>query len=138
MKKTNKRVSQVRTALDQLDKDDIYSLMLFALYKLRDMPEYLALSELCYVLDSDNLPKFLSFFGGMTLQVPTLKDMRLVLAALKIYQYVNIEHGDFEEALTASVTDEMSVDEVKDTYVKICEVMKNYEFGNKKDTLSPR
>lgn len=138
MKKTNKRVSQVRTALDQLDKDDIYSLMLFALYKLRDMPEYLALSELCYVLDSDNLPKFLSFFGGMTLQVPTLKDMRLVLAALKIYQYVNIEHGEFEEALTASVTDEMSVDEVKDTYVKICEVMKNYEFGNKKDTLSPR
>lgn len=134
MKKTNKRVSQVRTALDQLDKDDIYSLMLFALYKLRDMPEYLALSELCYVLDSDNLPKFLSFFGGMTLQVPTLKDMRLVLAALKIYQYVNIEHGEFEEALTASVTDEMSVDEVKDTYVKICEVMKNYEFGNKKDT----
>ena len=138
MKKTNKRVSQVRTALDQLDKDDIYSLMLFALYKLRDMPEYLALSELCYVLYSDNLPKFLSFFGGMTLQVPTLKDMRLVLAALKIYQYVNIEHGEFEEALTASVTDEMSVDEVKDTYVKICEVMKNYEFGNKKDTLSPR
>lgn len=138
MKKTNKRVSQVRTALDQLDKDDIYSLMLFALYKLRDMPEYLALSELCYVLDSDNLPKFLSFFGGMTLQVPTLKDMRLVLAALKIYQYVNIEHGDFEEALTASVTDEMSVDEVKDTYVKICEVMKNYEFGNKQDTLSLR
>lgn len=138
MKKTNKRVSQVRTALDQLDKDDIYSLMLFALYKLRDMPEYLALSELCYVLDSDNLPKFLSFFGGMTLQVPSLKDMRLVLAALKIYQYVNIEHGEFEEALTASVTDEMSVDEVKDTYVKICEVMKNYEFGNKKDTLSPR
>ena len=138
MKKTNKRVSQVRTALDQLDKDDIYSLMLFALYKLRDIPEYLALSELCYVLDSDNLPKFLSFFGGMTLQVPTLKDMRLVLAALKIYQYVNIEHGDFEEALTASVTDEMSVDEVKDTYVKICEVMKNYEFGNKKDTLSLR
>ena len=134
MKKTNKRVSQVRTALDQLDKDDIYSLMLFALYKLRDMPEYLALSELCYVLDSDNLPKFLSFFGGMTLQVPTLKDMRLVLASLKIYQYVNIEHGEFEEALTASVTDEMSVDEVKDIYVKICEVMKNYEFGNKKDT----
>ena len=138
MKKTNKRVSQVRTALDQLDKDDIYSLMLFALYKLRDIPEYLALSELCYVLDSDNLPKFLSFFGGMTLQVPTLKDMRLVLAALKIYQYVNIEHGEFEEALTASVTDEMSVDEVKDTYVKICEVMKNYEFGNKKDTSSLR
>ena len=37
--------------------------MLFALYKLKDLPEYLTLSELCYVLDSSNLPKFLSYFG---------------------------------------------------------------------------
>ena len=64
MKKSSKRLTQVRTALDSLDKDDIYSLMLFALYKLRDMPEYLALSELCYVLDGSNLPKFLTYFGG--------------------------------------------------------------------------
>lgn len=130
MKKPNKRLTQVRTALDSLDKDDVYSLMLFALYKLRDMPEYLALSELCYVLDGSNLPKFLSYFGGMTLQVPPLKDMRLVLAALKIYQYVNIDHGEFEDALKASVTDDLSLDEVKDAYIKICEVMTNYEFGN--------
>ena len=129
MKKTNKRITQVRAALDTLDKDDIYSLMLFTLYKLRDMPEYLTLSELCYVLDSSNLPRFLSFFGGMTLQVPTLKDMRLVLAALKIYQYVNVDHGEFEEAIKASVTDDMAIDEVKDAYIKICEVMSNYEFG---------
>lgn len=129
MKKTNKRLTQVRTALDSLDKEDIYSLMLFTLYKLRDMPEYLTLSELCYVLDSANLPKFLSFFGGMTIQIPTLKDMKLVLAALKIYQYVNVDQGDFEEALKASLTDEINVDEVKDTYVKVCEVMSNYEFG---------
>lgn len=133
MKKTNKRLTQVRTALDALDKQDIYSLMLFTLYKLRDMPEYLALSELCYVLDGDNLPKFLSFFGGMTLQVPTLKDMKLVLSALKIYQYVNLEGGEFEDALKASVSDDTSVDEVKDTYIKVCEVMKNYEFGNKQN-----
>ena len=130
MKKTNKRLTQVRTALDALDKDDIYSLMLFTLYKLRDMPEYLALSELCYVLDGANLPKFLSYFGGMTLQVPTLKDMRLILSALKIYQYVNIDKGDFEEALKAAVTDDTAIDEVKDAYIKICEVMANYEFGN--------
>ena len=133
MKRTNKKIESVRTALSDLDKDDTYSLLLFTLYKLRDIPEYLALSELCYVLDDSNLPKFLSFFGGMTLKVPHLKDMRLVLAALKLYQYVNIEKGDFEEALKASVTDDIAIDEVKDAYIKICEVMQNYEFGNKQN-----
>ena len=133
MRKTNKKLSCVRTALSELDKDDIYSLMLFTLYKLRDIPEYLTLSELCYVLDDSNLPKFLSFFGGMTLKVNTLKDMRVVLSALKIYQYVNIEKGEFEAALKASVTDDISVDEVKDAYIKICEVMQSYEFGNKQN-----
>lgn len=133
MKRTNRKLESVRTALSDLDKDDTYSLLLFTLYKLRDIPEYLALSELCYVLDDANLPKFLSFFGGMTLKVPTLKDMRLVLSALKIYQYVNIEKGDFEEALKASLTDDVNIDEVKDAYIKICEVMQDYEFGNKQN-----
>lgn len=131
MKKTNKRVTAVRAALDSLDKDDIYSLMLFALYKLKDLPEYLTLSELCYVLDSSNLPKFLSYFGGMTLKVPTLKELRLMLEALKIYQYVNVEAGDFEGALKSASTEGFSADEVKDTYIKLCEVMSNYEFGNR-------
>ena len=129
MKKVNKRITQVRASLEALDKEDIYSLLLFTLYKLRVLPEYLTLSELCYVLDSSNLPKFLKYFGGMTLKVPTLKDMKLIIAALKIYEYVNVNQGLFEEALKASVTDDLSVDEVKDAYLKVCEVMLNYEFG---------
>lgn len=131
MKKTNKRITAIRSALDELDKDDIYSLMLFALYKMKDLPEYLTLSELCYVLDSANLPKFLSYFGGMTLKIPTLKELRLMLEALKIYQYVNIEAGEFEAALKAASNEGFAADEIKDTYIKLCEVMSSYEFGNR-------
>lgn len=124
----NKRVTQITAALNSLDKNDIYSLMLFTLYKIKDIPDYLTLSELCYILDGDNLTKFLSYFGGMTITVPTLKDLRLIVKGLMLYQYVNVEQGNFEEALKVVTNDEFSPEEIKVIYTKILEVISNYEF----------
>lgn len=122
-----KRVTKIVESLNALNKTDIYSLMLFTLYKMQDIPQYSTLSELCYVLDNDNLTKFLSYYGGMTITIPTLKDMRLILQALMLYQYVNLEQGDFNEALGA-VSDEFPVDQLKDVYTRISDIVANYEF----------
>ena len=124
---TKKRTTKIVESLNALNKTDVYSLMLFTLYKLKDTPEYSTLSELCYVLEGDNLTKFLSYFGGMTIKVPTLRDMRLLLQGLLLYQYVNIEEGDYTEALKALV-DEFSEEEIQSIYEKIVEVTKNYDF----------
>ncbi len=124
---TKKRTTKIVESLNALNKTDVYSLLLFTLYKMNDLPEYSTLSELCYILDGDNLSKFLSYFGGMTIKVPTLRDMRLLLQGLLLYQYVNIEEGDYNEALKALV-DEFSEEEIKTTYDKIVEVTKNYDF----------
>ena len=124
---TKKRTTKIVESLNALNKTDVYSLLLFTLYKMNDLPEYSTLSELCYILDGDNLSKFLSYFGGMTIKVPTLKDMRLMLQGLLLYQYVNIEEGDYNEALKALV-DEFSEDEIKTVYNKIVEVTKDYDF----------
>ena len=78
MEKKKKRVTRIVESLNALDKTDIYSLMLFTLYKIQDLPQYSTLSELCYILDSSNLVKFLSYYGGMTITIPKLKDLRLV------------------------------------------------------------
>jgi hypothetical protein len=112
-----------------MNKDDIYSLMLFTLYKVKDIPDYLTLSELCYVLDGENLTKFLSYFGGMTITIPKPKDLRLVLKGLMLYQYVNVEGGSFDDSLKALAEDEFSSDEIKNIYVKIVEVISNYDFA---------
>lgn len=122
-----KRTTKIVEALNALNKTDIYSLMLFTLYKMRDIPKYSTLSELCYILDGENLSKFLSFYGGMTITVPTLEEMRLVLQALLLYQYVNLEHGDFEEALKV-VSDEFPADEIRKVYDKLIEIIRDYDF----------
>lgn len=124
---TKKRTTKIVESLNALNKTDVYSLLLFTLYKMKEVPEYSTLSELCYILDGDNLSKFLSYFGGMTIKVPTLRDMRLLLQGLLLYQYVNIEEGDYNEALKALV-DEFSEEEIKTVYDKIVEVTKNYDF----------
>ena len=122
-----KRTTKIVEALNSLNKTDVYSLMLFTLYKMQDLPEYSTLSELCYILDGDNLTKFLSYYGGLTIKIPTLKEMRLILQTLLLYQYVNLEEGDFDEALKV-VADEFSEDEIKKVYNKITEIVKEYDF----------
>ena len=67
-----KRKTQIVEALNSLNKTDIYSLMLFTLYKLHDDPEYTTLTELIYLLDRDSLAKFFKMYEGMTIKVPKI------------------------------------------------------------------
>ena len=94
---------------------------------MNEVPEYSTLSELCYVLDGDNLSKFLRYFGGMTIKVPTLREMRLLLQGLLLYQYVNIEEGEYNEALKA-LANEFTEEEIKTVYDKIVEITRDYDF----------
>ena len=42
-----KRTTKISEALRSMNKTDIYSLMLFVLYKMKEDPDYLTLTELC-------------------------------------------------------------------------------------------
>ncbi len=54
----------IKNNLEKLKERDVMSLLMFCLYKLVDIPEYSSLSELCYVLDKNNLYNLCEFFGG--------------------------------------------------------------------------
>lgn len=123
-----KRKSEIMQALDALSKEDVFSMLLFVLYKLRDNPDYSTLSELSYILDSSNLVKFISFFGGTTISVPTLREFRLITQAMLLYEFVNLENGNLNEGLEVICNKEFKKEELLEAYLKITEVARDYDF----------
>ena len=83
----------IKEELNKLRTNDTYSLILFVLYKLRDIPEYSGVSELAYTLDENNFLNLCEYFGGLTITIPTIKEIRDIVDALLLYQYVDIKRN---------------------------------------------
>lgn len=128
----SKGKNNITVALESLSKTDIYSLMLFTLYKIKDIPEYSTLSELCYVLDNNSLLNFLDYYGGMTIKIPTKEEFNIVIKALILYQLVNIEKNNFDDTIKELDLKE-NENKVKDTYIKIINMLESqkYDFRRK-------
>ena len=114
----------IKNELDKLSTPDIYSMMLFVLYKSTEIPEYSSLSQLAYILDKDSLLKLCEFYGGLTIKVPTISQLENLLEGLLMYQLVDIEHQDFEEV------SQQFEKGVRDSYLHIKEILKNYKFNS--------
>lgn len=116
--------------LRKLNEVDSYSLILFVLYKLRNIPEYTCISELAYILDKDNLLKLCEYFGGTTITIPTIEELEEVIQSLLIYQYMDIDKMSFDEAVQASGQKTRDIRTIRKNYNKVKEVLENYKFGN--------
>ena len=90
--------NNIKKNLNNLHLSDIYSLMLFILFKIQDIPEYAVASELCYLLDGANMTRLLTYFAGRTVTFPTESEMSIVTNALLMYQYINIDGDTFTAA----------------------------------------
>ena len=123
----------IKNNLEKLKERDIMSLLMFCLYKLADIPEYSSLSELCYVLDKNNLYNLCEFFGGQTIKIPTLDELEYLLYALLLYQYVNIEGKSYDEAISLIGHDSTELRDVKKGYRSLCNVLRNYSFSPRED-----
>lgn len=110
---------------------DIYSLILFALFKLRSVPDYMVLSELVYVLDKDNLLKLCEYFGGSTIKIPTIKELESVVYSLLLYQYVDIENMNYNDAIQLLGQDSTNLRQIKSDYLKLKDVLSSFSFNRK-------
>lgn len=119
---------KIKTEIEKLKSIDIYSFMLFALYKIKDIPEYSALSELSYVIDKENLLKLCEYFGGVTIKIPTIEELESIVYALVLYQYVDIDKIPFEKAIKIITDSTENVKSVKLAYVQIKEILSNYSL----------
>lgn len=122
----------IKTELNNLQNNDIYSLMLFTLYQCRQTNEYSALSELAYILDEKNLLSLCEYFGGMTITVPTIEELELLLCGLSVYKSVHIDNLTLDESLTIYENYKFNIDEIKTSYLNISGVMEKYHFGGSK------
>ena len=120
----------IRDALSRLTKPDIYSLMLFVLFKLKDTNEYSSLSQLSYILDKDSLLKLCEFYGGTTITIPTIEDLEAVFNALLLYQEVNIEKQDFDKMIDKRDLQRPEKRKLLDCYDVVVDVLKNYDFNS--------
>ena len=123
---------KIKEELNKLHETDIWSLMLFALYKIKDIPEYSSISQLAYILDKENMLKLCEYFGGLTIKIPTIKELETMLQSLVLYQYINIEGKDFDEALALVDCRAQDIKELRTSYFTISELLENYNFNGGK------
>lgn len=120
---------RIKEEVLKLKEMDVYSLMLFALYKIKDIPEYSSISELAYVLDKDNLLKLCEYFGGLTIRIPTIEDLETMLYSLLLYEMVNIKGMEYDKAIEVIGHKSSDLRKVKSDYNNICKILSNYNFG---------
>lgn len=120
--------SNIEKSLEQLKESDIYSLLLFALFKLKDDPQLSTLSELVYIVDKNSLFNLLNYYGGMTITIPTMYDLKKAIYALILYQQVNLGGRDLTNSVRNLKNDEVTESELLETYYALCKVLKDYDF----------
>lgn len=119
----------IKANLNSLHLSDIYTLMLFAMYKIQEVPDYAVLSELCYLLDGSNLTRLLTYFAGRTIKFPSTEDFTVMSNALLLYQYVNIDGESLANAQTKLNIESKKIrDKVTDLYLQLLPIMKQYNI----------
>ena len=113
------RKSNIVDSLNKMREEDAYGKILMILYKLKGNEKYSTLSSLIWALDKENLLNFLTIFEGVELKVPKIKDLKLVVAGLQVYQLIVFESKTLDEAIKEVMTSELSYDEIRETYISI-------------------
>lgn len=120
----------IKTELDKLTTSDIYSLMMFALYKSKELPEYSTLSQLSYLLDKDSLLRLCEVYGGLTIKLPTIDELEKLLNALLIFQLVDIEKNNLQETLLKFKNKNEHIESIESDYLQMKELLSKYNFNS--------
>ena len=115
---------QIISDINKFKEEDIYSAMLYALYKLSNNKTYSTLSELIYILDKDNFLNLCSVLGGCTITIPTLEQLGNLTRALLVYQYTTVNNMPFIEACNLAGVENEDKEVVK-LYKTIVEILEN-------------
>ena len=119
--------------LTKLSETDLWSLVLFTLFKMRDLPEYSSLSELVYLLPKESVIQLCQYYGGMTITIPTLDELEEMLYTLLLYKKIEIDKIDYDKALSELSLSQWEESKVKKQYEKVHRILDRYEFKSRAD-----
>lgn len=120
--------SNIIRALEELDKKDIYSLILFILYRLREIPEYSTLSELVYILDNENFIKLINYYGGKTIRIPKVDELSTILNALLVYEREQNTDLSLSDIFKDIGINKKEIPEIMKILQLIPQLMDDYDF----------
>lgn len=123
-KTKSKRKNNIVDSLNKLKEQDIYSILLHCLYKLKDDAKYSTLSSLMWALDKENLFNLLTLFGGIEIRVPTVSELKQVIFSLQVYQVVDVDKTyTVEDAIEELDFENISKDTIRSTYFELRTLM---------------
>ena len=118
----------MNSELDKLKTRDVYSLILFILYKIKDNDKYSTLSELAYIVDKESLLNICQYFGGLTITIPTIDEFEDILNVLLLYQKVDVEGRDLDKTLDDFGIRRRDKENMITLYQQVQNILSNYKI----------
>lgn len=118
----------MNSELDKLKTRDVYSLILFILYKIKDNEKYSTLSELAYIVDKESLLNICQYFGGLTITIPTIDEFEDILNVLLLYQKVDAEGKDLDKTLDDFGIRRRNKENMITLYQQVQDILSDYKI----------
>lgn len=88
--------------IPELSKTDTYSMVFLLMFIFQRDKNKSVLNELPYILDFDNFMRFIKYYEGQTITIPTMDEISKYFKILLLYQYYIIERNDWKKSLVKS------------------------------------
>lgn len=120
-------MNKVKDDLYNLTGKDMLSLVMFVLFKIREIPDLAVLSQLAYLIDETSFMRIVKYFGGQSITFPTYEEVQKVFKVLLIYEEVELSKSkSFSDAVAELGEDEK--ENVLLLYKEVKDALKDYTF----------
>ena len=115
--------------LSRFSQSDVYSIVCELLYRIKEDESYSIISELAYILEKDSFIRFMQYFGGTTVSVPTLEDFKQAIKIIQLYHYFSIENMSWKDALVKAGFERNETRSAQRRLMEFTRVLNSFKAG---------
>lgn len=122
----------VDEVVSKMNEQDVYSIICSFMYEIKKIPQYTALSELCYMMDVESFLKLITYFGGRTIKIPTKEEFSEVIQMLLLFHYYKVENRPWKDSLALANIPSNRGKGALNRLQALEETFEKYNIGNRK------